>query len=153
MPGGAEEAWSSIEPIFSRIAAKAEDGTPCCAWVGKGGAGHFVKMVHNGIEYGDMQLIADAYAYLRHIGGKTNEEMSQNLRSMERRGSSRSYLVEITAEILVIVMPRANTLSTRSSMLQGRRGLASGRSSTPSSTASLWGLSRRQSMREASPPQ
>ena len=99
MPGGAEEAWPSIEPIFSRIAAKAEDGTPCCAWVGKGGAGHFVKMVHNGIEYGDMQLIADAYAYLRHIGGKTNEEMSE-IFARWNEGKLRSYLVEITAEIL-----------------------------------------------------
>ena len=99
MPGGAEEAWPSIEPIFSRIAAKAEDGTPCCAWVGKGGAGHFVKMVHNGIEYGDMQLIADAYAYLRHIGGKTNDEMSA-IFARWNEGKLRSYLVEITAEIL-----------------------------------------------------
>ena len=99
MPGGAEEAWPSIEPIFSRIAAKAEDGTPCCAWVGKGGAGHFVKMVHNGIEYGDMQLIADAYAYLRHIGGKSNEEMSE-IFARWNAGKLRSYLVEITAEIL-----------------------------------------------------
>ena len=99
MPGGAEEAWPSIEPIFSRIAAKAEDGTPCCAWIGKGGAGHFVKMVHNGIEYGDMQLIADAYAYLRHIGGKTNEEMSE-IFARWNEGKLRSYLVEITAEIL-----------------------------------------------------
>ena len=72
MPGGAREAWPTLEPIFTEIAAKAEDGSPCCVWIGAGGSGHFVKMVHNGIEYGDMQLIADAYAVLSQIAGKSN---------------------------------------------------------------------------------
>ena len=99
MPGGAKEAWPSIEPIFTKIAAKAEDGTPCCAWIGAGGSGHFVKMVHNGIEYGDMQLIADAYGYLSRVAGKTNEEMAA-IFAQWNAGKLSSYLVEISAEIL-----------------------------------------------------
>ena len=99
MPGGAQEAWPSLEPIFTRIAAQAEDGTPCCAWIGAGGSGHFVKMVHNGIEYGDMQLIADAYGYLRSVAGMSNEEMAEIFASWGK-GKLSSYLIEITSEIL-----------------------------------------------------
>ena len=99
MPGGAQEAWPSLEPIFTRIAAQAEDGTPCCAWIGAGGSGHFVKMVHNGIEYGDMQLIADAYGYLRSVAGMSNEEMAEIFASWGE-GKLSSYLIEITSEIL-----------------------------------------------------
>lgn len=99
MPGGAEEAWTEIAPIFTKIAAKAEDGSPCCAWIGAGGSGHFVKMVHNGIEYGDMQLIADAYGVLRNVAGKSNEEMSE-IFAQWNAGKLKSYLVEITSEIL-----------------------------------------------------
>ena len=96
---GAQEAWPSLEPIFTRIAAQAEDGTPCCAWIGAGGSGHFVKMVHNGIEYGDMQLIADAYGYLRSVAGMSNEEMAEIFASWGE-GKLSSYLIEITSEIL-----------------------------------------------------
>ena len=99
MPGGAREAWPLIEPIFTRIAAKAEDGMPCCAWIGAGGSGHFVKMVHNGIEYGDMQLIAEAYGVLCTVAGKTNDEMAEIFASWNE-GKLSSYLIEITAEIL-----------------------------------------------------
>ena len=99
MPGGAKEAWPLIEPIFTRIAAKAEDGMPCCAWIGAGGSGHFVKMVHNGIEYGDMQLIAEAYGVLCTVAGKTNDEMAEIFASWNE-GKLSSYLIEITAEIL-----------------------------------------------------
>ena len=69
MPGGNPDAWPLLKPIFQAIAAKADDGTPCCDWVGEGGAGHYVKMVHNGIEYGDMQLICEAYDLLKNILG------------------------------------------------------------------------------------
>ena len=69
MPGGSPAAWPHIKPIFQAIAAKVEDGTPCCDWVGENGAGHFVKMVHNGIEYGDMQLICEAYQIMKELLG------------------------------------------------------------------------------------
>lgn len=99
MPGGAVEAWERIAPIFTRIAAKAEDGTPCCSWVGAGGSGHFVKMVHNGIEYGDMQLIAEAYWQMKHILGIDNEAMSEAF-GRWNEGKLSSYLVEISSQIL-----------------------------------------------------
>lgn len=99
MPGGAVEAWEYIAPIFTRIAAKAEDGTPCCSWVGSGGSGHFVKMVHNGIEYGDMQLIAEAYWQMKHCLGLGNEEMA-NVFAQWNTGKLSSYLIEISSEIL-----------------------------------------------------
>lgn len=99
MPGGAKEAWPTLEPIFTQIAAKADDGAPCCSWIGSGGSGHFVKMVHNGIEYGDMQLIADAYGFLRSVGGASNEEMAKIFASWNADKLS-SYLIEITASIL-----------------------------------------------------
>jgi len=76
MPGGSPEAWPHVKPILQAIAATADDGKPCCEWVGSGGAGHFVKMVHNGIEYGDMQLIAEVYDLLS-AQGRTNAEMSE----------------------------------------------------------------------------
>ena len=99
MPGGAEEAWSHIKPIFTSIAAVAEDGEPCCAWTGSGGAGHFVKMVHNGIEYGDMQLISEAYSVMKSMMGMSNEEISKVFDEWNR-GKLQSYLIEITANIL-----------------------------------------------------
>lgn len=99
MPGGDTEAWTHIAPIFTKIAAKAEDGTPCCNWIGTGGAGHFVKMVHNGIEYGDMQLISEAYGIMKNQGSFTNEEMSQVFRQWNK-GKLNSYLIEITSAIL-----------------------------------------------------
>ncbi|NSW95686.1 MAG: NADP-dependent phosphogluconate dehydrogenase, partial [Bacteroidales bacterium] len=69
MPGGSKAAWPEVKPIFQAIAAKVDDGTPCCDWVGENGAGHFVKMVHNGIEYGDMQLICEAYQIMKDLLG------------------------------------------------------------------------------------
>ncbi|MGN6553116.1 MAG: NAD(P)-binding domain-containing protein, partial [Verrucomicrobiota bacterium] len=75
MPGGSPAAWPHVKPIFQGIAAKVADGTPCCDWVGEGGAGHYVKMVHNGIEYGDMQLICEAYAILKDVLGLSASEM------------------------------------------------------------------------------
>ena len=99
MPGGSKEAWPHIKDIFQTISAKVEDGTPCCDWVGENGAGHFVKMVHNGIEYGDMQLITEAYHLLKDIGGFSHDEM-QTIFEEWNKGDLDSYLVEITSEIL-----------------------------------------------------
>ncbi|HSK06797.1 MAG TPA: NAD(P)-binding domain-containing protein, partial [Acidimicrobiia bacterium] len=77
MPGGSEEAWLHVEPMLKAIAAVAPDGKPCCEWIGPGGAGHFVKMVHNGIEYGDMQVIAEAYDLMRRGMGMSPGEMAK----------------------------------------------------------------------------
>jgi len=77
MPGGSVDAWPHVKPIFQDIAAKVADGSPCCDWVGEDGAGHFVKMVHNGIEYGDMQLICEAYQLMRDLLGMTHDEMHE----------------------------------------------------------------------------
>ena len=99
MPGGSPKAWEYIKPIFQGIAAKVADGSPCCDWVGSDGAGHFVKMVHNGIEYGDMQMIAEAYSLLREIAGLSNAEIAAVF-SEWNQGELDSYLIEITAEIL-----------------------------------------------------
>lgn len=99
MPGGSEAAWPAVKPILQSIAAKASDGTPCCDWVGPGGSGHFVKMIHNGIEYGDMQLIAEAYWTLKNFLQVNNEELS-SIFSYWNEGKLRSYLIEITANIL-----------------------------------------------------
>lgn len=99
MPGGAVEAWEHIRPIFQAIAAKAADGSPCCSWVGSGGSGHFVKMVHNGIEYGDMQLIAEAYGLMKDFVGLDNERMADIL-SEWNGGKLSSYLIEISSDIL-----------------------------------------------------
>jgi 6-phosphogluconate dehydrogenase len=99
MPGGDPTAWPVVEPILKSIAAVAPDGAPCCEWVGPGGAGHFVKMVHNGIEYGDMQVIAEAYDLLRRGLGMGAAEIAEVFAEWNR-GRLRSYLIEITAEIL-----------------------------------------------------
>jgi 6-phosphogluconate dehydrogenase len=99
MPGGSAEAYQSLAPMLADIAAKAEDGTPCVTHVGPGGAGHFVKMVHNGIEYADMQLIAEAYDLLRH-GARLPPDRIAEAFTGWNRGRLRSYLVEITAELL-----------------------------------------------------
>ncbi len=100
MPGGSSPAWPYIKDILQNIAAKVADGTPCCDWVGESGAGHFVKMVHNGIEYGDMQLICEAYDLMRSIG-LSPSEMSTIFRDWNK-GKLDSYLIEITSEILAI---------------------------------------------------
>ena len=102
MPGGNPDAWPALEPIFKAIAAKVDDGTPCCDWIGPDGAGHYVKMVHNGIEYGDMQMIAEAYSLLRDVGGIDPAAMSEIFVGWND-GELSSYLVEITAGILARV--------------------------------------------------
>lgn len=99
MPGGSKDAWKYVKPIFQAIAAKVEDGTPCCDWVGENGAGHFVKMVHNGIEYGDMQLITEAYQIMRDLLGLSADEMHLIFKEWNK-GDLDSYLIEITRDIL-----------------------------------------------------
>ncbi|HWY77221.1 MAG TPA: decarboxylating NADP(+)-dependent phosphogluconate dehydrogenase [Verrucomicrobiae bacterium] len=99
MPGGSPAAWPHVKPIFQAVAAKVEDGTPCCDWVGEDGAGHYVKMVHNGIEYGDMELICEAYQLMKEGLSMTAEEMSAVF-SEWNKGELDSYLIEITADIL-----------------------------------------------------
>jgi 6-phosphogluconate dehydrogenase len=99
MPGGNAAAWPHIEPLFKAIAAKVADGSACCEWIGDEGAGHYVKMVHNGIEYGDMQMIAESYALLRGLAGIEPGEMSAIFAEWNR-GELESYLIEITAAIL-----------------------------------------------------
>ena len=98
MPGGNPAAWPHVKEIFQAIAAKVEDGTPCCDWVGQDGAGHYVKMVHNGIEYGDIQLICEAYQLLKDGLGMTADEFHQMFAEWNK-GELDSYLIEITAEI------------------------------------------------------
>jgi 6-phosphogluconate dehydrogenase len=99
MPGGSPAAWPHVKPILQAIAAKLADGTPCCEWVGEDGAGHFVKMVHNGIEYGDMQLICEAYQLMKELMEMSTDEMSAVFGKWNR-GELNSYLIEITGDIL-----------------------------------------------------
>ncbi len=100
MPGGSQEAWSRVRATFEAVAAKTEDGEPCVTWMGSGGAGHYVKMVHNGIEYGEMQLIAEIYDLLHRGAGFSNSELADIFTEWNTR-ELRSYLVEITANILM----------------------------------------------------
>ena len=99
MPGGSPAAWPHVKEIFQAICAKVEDGSPCCDWVGEGGAGHFVKMVHNGIEYGDMQLICEAYQIMRDYLKMTDDEMHEVFAAWNETELD-SYLIEITRDIL-----------------------------------------------------
>ncbi|MBL8025219.1 MAG: decarboxylating NADP(+)-dependent phosphogluconate dehydrogenase, partial [Fibrobacteres bacterium] len=99
MPGGNKAAWESVKPIFQAISAKVENGSPCCDWVGNDGAGHYVKMVHNGIEYGDMQLICEAYQLMAEGLGLSADEM-QAIFAEWNKGELDSYLIEITRDIL-----------------------------------------------------
>jgi 6-phosphogluconate dehydrogenase len=99
MPGGSPGAWQHVKPILQAIAAKVEDGSPCCEWVGENGAGHFVKMVHNGIEYGDMQLICEAYHLMKDLLGMSPDEMHEVFKEWNE-GELNSYLIEITRDIL-----------------------------------------------------
>jgi 6-phosphogluconate dehydrogenase len=101
MPGGSAAAWAGVKPIFQAIAAKVDDGVPCCDWVGAEGAGHFVKMVHNGIEYGDMQLICEVYDVMRTLLGMTAEDMHAAFAEWSE-GELSSYLIEITRDILAV---------------------------------------------------
>ena len=99
MPGGSPQAWESVKEIFQAISAKVEDGTPCCDWVGENGAGHYVKMVHNGIEYGDMQVIAEAYHLLRTVLSLSHDELHHVFQTWNE-GKLDSYLIEITRDIM-----------------------------------------------------
>jgi 6-phosphogluconate dehydrogenase len=99
MPGGSPDAWPHVKPIFQAIAAKVDDGSPCCEWVGSDGAGHFVKMVHNGIEYGDMQMICEAYALMEKGLGMSADEM-HDVFAEWNQGELDSYLIEITRDIM-----------------------------------------------------
>jgi 6-phosphogluconate dehydrogenase len=99
MPGGSPAAWPHVKPIFQAVSAKVEDGSPCCEWVGENGAGHFVKMVHNGIEYGDMQLICEAYQLMKDGLGLDHDRMHEIFAEWNR-GELDSYLIEITRDIL-----------------------------------------------------
>src|SRR5262245_35297203 len=103
MPGGSEASWPIVKPIFQAIAAKVgpKDDIPCCEWVGPRGAGHYVKMVHNGIEYGDMQLICEAYFLLKEALGLTNAEL-YDVFDQWNRGELDSYLIEITRDIFSV---------------------------------------------------
>jgi len=99
MPGGNPAAWPLVKELFQSISAKTDQGEPCCEWVGDNGAGHFVKMVHNGIEYGDMQLICEAYHFMQEVLGLSNHQMQQVFNQWNS-GQLESYLIEITADIL-----------------------------------------------------
>ncbi|MBU1660463.1 MAG: decarboxylating NADP(+)-dependent phosphogluconate dehydrogenase [Chloroflexi bacterium] len=99
MPGGSPPAWLHVKGIFQAISAKVDDGVPCCDWVGENGAGHYVKMTHNGIEYGDMQLICEAYDLMKNLLGMSNQEMHEVFAAWNK-GKLDSYLIEITRDIL-----------------------------------------------------
>lgn len=99
MPGGSPAAWPHVKPIFQAICAKVEDGTPCCDWVGENGVGHFIKMIHNGIEYGDMQMICEAYQLMKDVVGLSAEEMHRVFAQWNKTELD-SYLIEITRDIL-----------------------------------------------------
>ena len=99
MPGGSEAAWPQIQPIFQAVAAKVDGNVPCCEWIGGGGSGHFVKMIHNGIEYGDMQIICEAYQIMRDVLKMTPDEQSVAFAKWNKEELD-SYLIEITADIL-----------------------------------------------------
>jgi 6-phosphogluconate dehydrogenase len=101
MPGGSKDAWPLIKPIFQAIAAKLEDGSPCCEWIGNGGAGHYIKMVHNGIEYAYMQLISEAYGIMKNILALPSLVMSHVFRDWNK-GNLDSFLIEITGKILAV---------------------------------------------------
>ena len=122
MPGGSEAAWPLIKPILQAIAAKVgpNKDIPCCEWVGPRGAGHYVKMVHNGIEYGDMQLICEAYFMLKTVLGMTNEELYEVF-GIWNRGELDSYLIEITRDIFSVKDPDTGELPSRYGSRQGRR--------------------------------
>lgn len=121
MPGGSETAWPYVKPIFQAICAKVEGGAACCDWVGENGAGHFVKMVHNGIEYGDMQLICEAYQLMKDGLGMTSEEMHEVFAEWNRTELD-SYLIEITGDILGYKDERGETVVERILDTAGQKG-------------------------------
>jgi len=121
MPGGSPAAWPEVKPIFQAIAAKVDDGTPCCDWVGENGAGHFVKMVHNGIEYGDMQLICEAYQIMRDLLHMNADEMHTVFREWNK-GELDSYLIEITRDILAFKDEDGNPMVDKILDTAGQKG-------------------------------
>ena len=121
MPGGTKSAWSEVKPILQSIAAKASDGSPCCDWVGPGGSGHFVKMIHNGIEYGDMQLIAESYWVLKNMLNLSNDELSDVFTTWNK-GRLNSYLIEITSNILKHKDEKGNYLIDKILDTAGQKG-------------------------------
>ena len=121
MPGGSKAAWPLVKPVFQAIAAKVDDGTPCCDWVGEQGAGHFVKMVHNGIEYGDMQLICESYQIMKELFGMNAEEM-HNVFKEWNEGELDSYLIEITRDILGYKDERGEPLVDKILDTAGQKG-------------------------------
>lgn len=118
MPGGNHEGWRHVKEIFQSIAAKSEDGEPCCDWVGEGGAGHYVKMVHNGIEYGDMQLICEAYDLLKR---GSHADLAKIFTDWNR-GPLNSYLIEITAQIFAKKEPDGTPLLDKILDVAGQKG-------------------------------
>src|SRR5687768_8486751 len=121
MPGGSPAAWPHVKEIFQSIAAKVDDGVPCCDWVGENGAGHYVKMVHNGIEYGDMQLICEAYNLMKTGLGLTADEMHQVFAEWNN-GDLESYLIEITRDILAFKDTDGQPLVDRILDTAGQKG-------------------------------
>ncbi len=123
MPGGSHDAWPCIKDVFQAISAKVEDGTPCCDWVGDNGAGHFVKMVHNGIEYGDMQLICEAYHLMKDYLKMSADEIHLVFKEWNQ-GELNSYLIEITSDILAFKDTDGNPLVDK--ILPDKRVLENG---------------------------
>ncbi len=121
MPGGNADAWPLVKPIFQAIAAKAENGEPCCDWVGEGGSGHYVKMVHNGIEYGDMQLICEAYHLMSSRLALSEEEMGKVF-SAWNKGKLDSYLIEITSKIFSVKDKGGSSLLDKILDVAGQKG-------------------------------
>ncbi|MGE4568445.1 MAG: decarboxylating NADP(+)-dependent phosphogluconate dehydrogenase [Bacteroidales bacterium] len=121
MPGGSEKAWPAVKPILQAIAAKADDGSPCCEWMGSGGAGHFVKTIHNGIEYSDMQLISEAYSLMKGLFRMPNELIAESF-SRWNKGKLQSYLIEISAEIMQYKEPDESWLIDKILDSAGQKG-------------------------------
>lgn len=121
MPGGSPDAWKYVKDIFQSVAAKVEDGTPCCDWVGENGAGHFVKMVHNGIEYGDMQIIDEAYQLMKDLLGMDAFEQHEVFKKWNQ-GKLDSYLIEITRDILAYKDTDGNPLVEKILDTAGQKG-------------------------------
>ncbi len=120
MPGGDQESYKHLEPILKKIAAKTPDDGPCVAYLGSKGSGHFVKMVHNGIEYGDMQLIAEAYDLLKNVAGLNNAQL-KDVFTEWNGGELKSFLIEITAKVIDFPDPDdSRPLSGRHDSRQGR---------------------------------
>ncbi len=121
MPGGSPAAWQYVKPIFQGICAKVENGDACCDWVGENGAGHFVKMVHNGIEYGDMQLICEAYQLMKDLLGMSYEEMHETFKKWNETELD-SYLIEITRDILAYKDEDGSPLAEKILDTAGQKG-------------------------------